>query len=543
MPLLRTAFHQDPTRNLRFYAKMSCRPTRAASKYPNSRGTPVSTETTNHEPSPNVIPAPIGSAEPADVSNASENVPSASPDGKPQRPYVGDIGAPLEGARQKASAGFGMLSFAALIGFAVGILVWGVFLLSSILTEFVWGTVAEGLASALDATPLGSWWLPVAICTLGGLVIGLWTKYVGGEPAELEEVMASVKKTGGYQVKSAGASAVGFLLPLMFGGSIGPEAGLTGLIASACTYIGNKLRAAGLKVKGLTDITISATLSAIFGTPLAGAVAATQDALPQCDDDGTPIDPSAYDFRTGAKIALYLSAAFGAVAGIALLGTLLSHEGGLPRFDGIAPSLGDAWWFVPCVIVGYLGAALYHAGNKGFAQASDAMGSKPIAKPVIAGVVLGIAAIGLPYVLFPGEEQSFILMEGWMEMSALVLLGTGLVKCLATPLCLHFGWRGGHFFPCIFAGVSCGYGMAALSGIDPMFCVAITTATLMAGVQRKPLMALALLLLCFPASSLVWMGFAALAGAALPLPKAIDPAKQHESEAVAENADDGAACI
>ena len=54
-----------------------------------------------------------------------------------------------------------------------------------------------------------------------------------------------------------------------------------------------------------------------------------------------------------------------------------------------------------------------------------------------------------------------------------------------------------------------------------MFCVAVTTATLVAGAQRKPLIALALLLMCFPASGILWMGVACMLGAAMPLPKAL----------------------
>ena len=99
-----------------------------------------------------------------------------------------------------------------------------------------------------------------------------------------------------------------------------------------------------------------------------------------------------------------------------------------------------------------------------------------------------------------------------------MLIATGLLKCAVTPLCINFGWRGGHFFPVIFAGIALGYGIASVGGFDPMFCVAITTATLVAGVQRKALVAIAMLLLCFPVQSIPWIGIACLVGASLPLP-------------------------
>ena len=109
----------------------------------------------------------------------------------------------------------------------------------------------------------------------------------------------------------------------------------------------------------------------------------------------------------------------------------------------------------------------------------------------------------------------------WTTMGALALLATGFAKVLVTPLCIRFGWRGGHFFPVIFAGISIGYGMAMLTGADPVFCLCASTAALVGGVMRQPLMTVLLLFLCFPVKGIVVMLAAAALGAAVPLPKAL----------------------
>ncbi|MDU1882352.1 MAG: chloride channel protein, partial [Eggerthella sp.] len=88
-------------------------------------------------------------------------------------------------------------------------------------------------------------------------------------------------------------------------------------------------------------------------------------------------------------------------------------------------------------------------------------------------------------------------------------------------LCIRFGWRGGHFFPVIFAGIAIGYGMATLTGADPVFCLCACTAALVGGVMRQPLMTVLLLFLCFPVKGIVVMLAAAALGAAVPLPKAL----------------------
>lgn len=429
--------------------------------------------------------------------------------------YIRDVGEPLEGAAEKASASFGMVAFALVAGFVVGLAVWAVYRASSALTDLIWVGGRGAVCGLLESFGIPSWWLPLAFCGLGGLAIGAFTARFGGEPAPLHQVLATVKDTGGYRLEKPAASVVGFLLPLVFGGAVGPEAGLSGIIAAACTAINEKLKAAGVRIKSVAaqaDVTVSAALSAVFATPLAGIVIASQDGMPQA------ADPRSFDLHRKAKIVLYTASAIGAAGGVVLFGWLFGAEAGFPRLEGVTPEVGELRWGLVCAVLGWAGAALFHGADLGFSALSRRIGDHAIAKPLAAGLVLGALAIPLPLVLFPGEVQIGELMESWASMGSIVLIATGLAKCVATPLCTNFGWRGGHFFPCIFAGVAIGYGVAAVAGIDPMFCVSVACATLVAGVQRNPWVALALLLLCFPARNIVWLGLACLVGAHLPVP-------------------------
>ena len=206
------------------------------------------------------------------------------------------------------------------------------------------------------------------------------------------------------------------------------------------------------------------------------------------------------------------------MAGIALLGGLLGESGGLPRFDAVEASGVRLVWFVPCIAVGYVLTLVFFISGKAFGQLAGRFELGSVVKPVICGLVIGAIATQLPLVLFSGEEQAFELMEGWQALGATTLVATGFVKAAAIPFCISMGWRGGHFFPCIFAGIACGYGMALGYGVDPMLAVTAVTATFVAGTTRKPLLALALLFLCFPVKSIVWLGLACVIGAALPVP-------------------------
>ena len=427
--------------------------------------------------------------------------------------YIGDVGQPIKGPGQIVGASLSMVLFSLAVGFVVGVVVWAVLWASTFLTNLLWHSAKDALSDALLASSAPTWWLPLAICAVGGLLIGLWTKFSGCVPESLDKVMGDVKETGGYELEKPAYGAISFLLPLVFGGSVGPEAGLTGIIADACTRVGNALKRAGLRVKSVADLTITAAFCAVFAAPVAGIVAGAQGSSTEGKD------AKDYEFKRAGKIVVYVAASLGAFGGIVAFSAIFGGNGGIPRFEGASAGVREIAWIVPCLVVGYAGAFLYHLSNFSFLKFSEKLQKFVVLKPVLAGVALGAFGVFLPYVLFPGEEQAFELMESWQNSCCVALLLTGLIKCIATPMCINFGWKGGNFFPCIFAGIAAGYGVSAFSGADAMFCVCVTTACLVAGIQRKPLMALALLLLCFPADSLIWMGLACLAGAYAPIPR------------------------
>ena len=436
-----------------------------------------------------------------------------------RRPYVGDSGRSLEGPGDAATLGIGFVVLALVVGFFVGAAVFGIMTLSTWLTNLIW----EHGRSAVNVA-----WYPLAVCTLGGLIIGLWTHVSGNRVRGLEEVMAEFKTTGTYDLNGFGKSVVSFLLPLTFGGSVGFEAGLTGIIVACCCWIRDRLKAAGLRAVHVADVTIAASLSAIFGAPFAGLVAGMESDPrdKMSSDDRGPFDVNAYDMRRSVKLVLYLSAALGAFAGAEFVASLTGGSSGLPRFDAIQAQGFEFLWAVPCLAVAYAMILVYRASDRFFAEVQRRMGDSgfvTVAAPAIAGIALGACAMVLPYVLFPGEEQSHELMGAWQTWGVVALVATGLVKAAATPMCIRMGWMGGSFFPCIFAGVACGYGLAAATGADPMLMVTVTTSAFLAGVTRKPLLSVAILALCFPLTGIVWSGLAAVAGGALPLPRMLAP--------------------
>lgn len=415
------------------------------------------------------------------------------------------------------------------IGAVAGAFVWAFLFLMNLCINFLWTTVPG---------KLGIWYLPLILCTVGGVFVGLCQKRYEGIPEDMMSVMARVKQDGVYDTRKVKSGALCAIVPLIFGGSIGPEAGLVGVIAGLCTGIGSKLRFLGDEFRELAAAGTVASMSAVFGAPLF-AIAA-----PLEDSDEKVGESERVRFPKWVRVLAYIVAAAGAFGIFFLLNTITGGGAGLPRFEGIMWGNGELKAAVPALVAGCIAGWLFHAGEHGTHALSQRIGSKPILKGVIAGAVLGLCGTFLPLTMFSGEHQIHALMELWADWGALpfgpeaggpavvvpaglglILLVTGFIKVLLTPLCVNFGWRGGHFFPVIFAGVAIGYGFAFLMGVDPVLAAAAGAGAVVGGVMRKPVLATLLLFLCFPISTAPVMLVAAFVSSKIPLPKSWQPAE------------------
>lgn len=381
-----------------------------------------------------------------------------------------------------------------------------------------------GITAIWDRVPtyLGSFY-PLIVCIIGGIVLGLFARRYGQYPEDLPTVMAKVKEDGRYDYKGLGPMSVGALLPLIFGGSIGPEAGLTGAIAAICTWVGDRLKRFGSDFRELSRVGMYAALSAIFTAPLYGFAGAMAGGRKHKESEAPEITKL-------MRAVVYILAIAGAFLAFLLLSDWFGGGLSLPRYTDITYGADEFLWLVPMAVIGGLAGWMFCVLDKAFERLSGCFTDRPVAKAVIAGAVLGVFGMVLPFTMFAGEVQAEELNETWMTMSAAALIATGIAKIAVTSMCVNMGWRGGHFFPVIFSGISIGYGLSILFSIDPVFGVCATTAAVMGGVMRKPLMAVLLLFLCFPFHSVVVLAVAACIGSFMPLPRSMRPSDESPEE-------------
>ena len=388
------------------------------------------------------------------------------------------------------------LFFALCIGGAIGAFIWAFLRVMDIGQKFLF----TGLPKLVQ-TP----GLVLVVCILGGVVIGIYEKLFHASPENMEEVMAAIKKDGKYPCDRLAIRTVAALLPLVFGASLGPEAGLTGIIAGLCFWAGNKFRYAGKQIEELSQMGLAAALGVIFGSPLFGYSFSVEE-------------ERTAEYDRPVKMVTYIMAILGGFGVFVLLGRLFGGGAGLPRLT--APDIGNRERFsvivlIPAGIVAGIVYTVFHAGSSrffGILQRKYGV----VACAALGGACLGAFGMSVPFSMFSGEAQMEVLAKDYLAYAPAMLIVIGAAKLFLTNVCIQSGWKGGHFFPVIFSGVSIGYGMGMLCAIDPVFGAAVVTAALLGYMMKKPVAVVLLLMLCFPLDAIVWMLVAAALGSAVP---------------------------
>lgn len=398
--------------------------------------------------------------------------------------------------------------FSLFLGALSGVVLWAVLQVMNGGITLIWELAPSYLAFG------DSVFYPLVVCMAGGVLIGVIQKRYGAIPETMHQVMATVKAEGGYAGKRVWVLIVALLLPIIFGGAIGPEAGLSGVIAALWTFVSRNINIRGLQLEAMAETGIVATLGAIFGAPLFGIAEAVEP------------DNASEHYRDKllskkARIYLYGFGVIGIFAGMKLLAPLGSTSEGLPRFSRYHAIGWSQWkWAVALILLGMLMALLYAAFNGLSEKLAVLLEGRAILAAVLAGALLGLVGFFLPETMFSGETGLHSLLGEWRSYTAGALLLIAVLKGLLSTLCINLGWRGGNIFPIIYMGAAAGYAFALAvnaggSALDGSFAVALVLAAMYGFLSQKPVTVLAVLLLCFPVTYILPIAVAAFVSAKL----------------------------
>ena len=294
---------------------------------------------------------------------------------------------------------------------------------------------------------------PLIVCVVGALIIGLFRKFFGDYPEELMVILGKVKKDKNYEYKKLPVIFVGALMPVLFGFSVGPEAGLAGVITAICYFIKDKL---GFN-KG--------------------------------------------EHKKVVKIVFYIISLVAAVGTMVILNHFFAEgREGFPMAERNLPS-GIEWLgLILYIPAGLILGIFYEVTHNELHKVAQKI--PPIVKEVIGGVCVGAVGCMIPLVMFSGEESLNNLFYGDIELAPVVLIAIAFLKVAMTNVSIQMGLKGGHFFPLIFAAACLGYGVVTLvfpGSVDTLhFAAGIVAGTTLGFTMKKPILVTLILMICFP---------------------------------------------
>ena len=276
----------------------------------------------------------------------------------------------------------------------------------------------------------------IVVPAAGGLIVGIAHRYIPEHRAlgPSDVIRAVQGPDGRIPLRSGFLSALTSVVSLGAGASVGQYGPLTHLGATFGSLVARLNRHAGMTVTVWVGCGVAAAISTAFNAPIAGIVFAHEVILRH------------YSLRAFAPITV--AATIGHVMANAVF-----ERPPLFRVESIA--VGSAPEFLGFIAIGVVGAFVAVLYMRAILVSTRIARRLPIAdylKPMLAGALLGIVAIGLPDILGIGKETlRFAVIDHAYSSGELALLL--VAKILATALCIGFGFAGGVFSPALLTGI------------------------------------------------------------------------------------------
>jgi H+/Cl- antiporter ClcA len=319
----------------------------------------------------------------------------------------------------------------------------------------------------------------LAVCALGGLVVGLLVRYFGDHTAIFAEMMVEFGRTGRFDYRAAPGIVITAFVSLVAGGSLGPEAALADATGGLGTWLSDKLHFDKQETRTMGFSGVSAMLAAFITSPFSGALLGLESA--QAESGGA---------RKTYFWVLFPSLLASAVAVVVYVWLAGQFFETLYKFPSYSPRLIDLVYAVPLGLVGGATGLLFMLLLRWFQRAMRPLAGQVVLRGLLGGAVLGALGVISPLILFSGEAGTSQLIEQAAQFGVVTLFLLAMGKLLATSVLLTTGWKGGYIFPLMFSSVALGL---VASHLFPMIPVAVAVAATIAGclvaALRAPLFA------------------------------------------------------
>lgn len=344
--------------------------------------------------------------------------------------------------RYKAPGQITFWFIALLVGVAAGFGAIGFRFAIARLQAFLYGTEdVNTLASFAQTLP---WLWVLAIPAGGGLVVGvilhLFTP--DGRVRSVADVIEGAALNDGRVEKKAGiASALCSWITLSTGGSTGREGPVVHMAAMWSSWASNLLRVDGITGRDLLGCAVAAAVSASFNAPIAGALFGLEVVLRH--------------FALHAFAPIVVASAAGTVINRLAFGDVTEFV--LPGTTVVEFYLELPAFFLMGLVCGLVAVLMMRA-----IFWSDDLGTRiqrrlslpHWLRPAVAGLLLGIIAIGFPHIIGVGYETTSRALTGDLLLSQAVIFAAVKVAAVSVTMAGRMG--GGVFSPSLMLGALTG---------------------------------------------------------------------------------------
>ncbi len=403
---------------------------------------------------------------------------------------------------RKRKSNWGLfIAFAAITGALIAIIVWLFLKISNVGITIIWDIIPDAISFK---------YYTIVMCLVGGLIIGIFHQVCGGYPEPMKKAVIRFKNEGGYPYRKIPVIIFASFLSLFFGGAVGPEAGLVGILLGLCCWAKDQFGMARYQM----DVTLE-------NDPDMSRLDIFKDMVA---DLFLPADEIVYDKRIrwtrAEQVTTGVTAGVSGLAVYIVLNAVLGSCITIPHLEGGAVSGIDKLLLIVLLAAGILAGYLYHLFHKSTAAFFSRLEARNlhILNAVLGGLILGLVGSVLPMTMFSGGNDIQVMEYEYLQYTPVLLIVIGVVKLFLTNVCIQSGWKGGHFFPVIFSGISIGYGMSLLLGTNQILSVTVLSSALLATIIQQPVGSLVLGLIFFPVKDIGWICLASAAGGCIPLP-------------------------
>ncbi|RLE24289.1 MAG: hypothetical protein DRJ50_04870, partial [Actinobacteria bacterium] len=131
---------------------------------------------------------------------------------------------------------------------------------------------------------------------------------------------------------------------------------------------------------------------------------------------------------------------------------------------------------------------------------------------LIGGVALGLLGTWTTLLLFSGQDGIETLVNTLQTRSSGELAALAVGKLVIVAVLLGLGWKGGHFYPMLFAATAAGLALAtAIDPLEPLVAVTAICAGVLIAILRRVVAAALLVVLVVPVGMLGISAVAAVA--------------------------------